>query len=41
MKPIASAVVCIAVLRVADVIFFDGRYFDVITAVISHISSAF
>jgi hypothetical protein len=41
MKPIASVIVCIVVLKVADTILFDGRYFDVITAVISHIWNAF
>jgi hypothetical protein len=41
MKPIASAIVCIAVLKLADTILFDGRYFDVVTTVISKILNAF
>jgi hypothetical protein len=41
MKPIASAIVCIAVLKLADTILFDGRYFDVVTTVISKILHAF
>jgi hypothetical protein len=41
MKPIASAIVCIAVLKLADTILFDGRYFEVITAVISQIMNAY
>jgi hypothetical protein len=41
MKPIASAIVCIAVLKLADTILFDGRYFEVITAEISQILNAF
>jgi hypothetical protein len=41
MKPIASVIVCIVVLKLADTILFDGRYFEVITAVISQISNAF
>jgi hypothetical protein len=41
MKPIASVIVCIAVLKLADTILFDGRYFDVITTVISQILNAF
>jgi hypothetical protein len=41
MKPIASVIVCIAVLMLADKILLDGRYFDVVTTVISQILNAF
>jgi hypothetical protein len=41
MKPIASVIVCIAVLMLTDKILLDGRYFDVIAPVISQLSNAF
>jgi hypothetical protein len=41
MKPIASVIVCIVVLKLADTILFDGRYLDVVTTVISQILNAF
>jgi energy-converting hydrogenase Eha subunit B len=41
MKPIASAIVCIAVLYFVDLTYVDGKYFDAATAVASHILHAF
>jgi hypothetical protein len=41
MKPITSAIVCIAVLYLVNMTFYDGKYFDATTAVISHILNVF
>jgi hypothetical protein len=41
MKPIASVIVCIAVLYFVDLTYVDGKYFDAATAVASHILNAF
>jgi hypothetical protein len=37
MKFFASAIVCIVMLYLGDMFFIDGKYFDAVTAVISHV----